>query len=182
MKKIIALLLALVFVFSLASCATDGEGEESTTPAEESSSEPAESEVVDHGRIELPYRHPMTDAMKYLIENAWESDGGEKLVWFDENAAVLDNEATRYYGLFGDNYLIIFKHIGWDIEGGGCIIDIGGESFRHSEMFEIYAYKDGRFTELSMAYESGYFELGELMIIADIHAAFEEYIEMYTAE
>ena len=73
----------------------------------------------------------------------------------------------------------MFEHIGWDIEGGGCVIDIAGESFRHSEMFEIYGYKDEEFTPISMLYESGLLELGEIMIIADIHTEFEEYINMY---
>ena len=177
MKKIIAILLALLLMLSFASCVSVGDGDESSTPEE---STPAESEGKKHDRIDLPYTYPMTDAMKYLIETAWENNKDEKLVWFDEDADVLDDEAARYYGLFGNNYLIIFMHIGWDIEGGGCSFDIGGEKFSHSELFEIYAYKDGRFTELSMAYENGYIELGELMIIADIHAAFEEYIDMYT--
>jgi hypothetical protein len=181
MKRIIALLLALIFVLGLVACAPDGEGEESSAPeTEESTPAPEESELKNQDRIKLPYRYEMSDALKYLIENAWESEKEEELVWFDEYADVLDNEATRYYGMFGNNYYIIFEHIGWDIEGGGCTIDIGGESFSHSEMFEIYGYKEGTFTELSMLYESGLLELGELMVIADIHAEFENYIKMYT--
>lgn len=181
MKRIIALLLALIFVFSLVACSTEGEGNESSAPKTEEST-PEESKK--HDRISLPYRTPMADGMKYLIESTWShGHDGERLIWFDEDADVLDNEATRYYGLFGaDNYLIIFKHIGWDIEGGSCIIDVGGQKFSHSELFEIYAYKDEKFVDLYTAYERGYIELGELMIIADIHSAFEEYIQMYSEQ
>ena len=184
MKKIIALLLALVFALSLVACNTDGEGGESTpSNPGESINSPDESEGKKHDRIDLPYRTPMPDGIRYLIEDTWEAKKGEELVWFDEDADVLDNEATRYYGLFGaDNYYIIFKHIGWDIEGGGCVVDIGGQKFRHSEMFEIYAYKNEKFIDLTSAYEYGFIELGELMIIADIHAEFEEYIQMYTEQ
>lgn len=179
MRKIIAFILAMAFVFSLVACASDGKGEESSAPETEEST-PAESEGKNHDRIDLPYRYPLSDGMRYLIEETWKKNKDESIEWFDEDADVLDNEATRYYGIFGDGYYIIFKHIGWDIEGGGCSFDIGGETFSHNELFEIYAYKDERFTQLSMLYESGLIELGELMIIADIHAEFEEYIEMYT--
>ena len=179
MKRIIALLLALVFAFSLVACASDGEGNESTTPPSEDESTPTDGEGKKHDRIDLPYIYPMSDGMKYLIEDAWEASESEKIEWFDSDADVLDNEAIRYYGLFGNGYYILFEHIGWDIEGGGCVIDIAGESFRHSEMFEIYGYKDEEFTPISMLYENGLLEFGEIMVIADIHAEFEKYIDMY---
>ena len=175
MKKIIALVLALVIVFSFAACSTSGEGEESTTPADENANEQVETKK--HDRRDLPYTHPMSDAMKYLVEKTWEADGDE-LVWFDPDADVLDNEAVRYYGMFGDNYYIFFEHVGWNVEFG-CYYEIAGEGFAHSEMFEIYAYKNESFISLESAYENGYIELGEIMIIADIHADFEDYIATY---
>jgi hypothetical protein len=175
MKKIIALFLVFVFVFGLVSCNVNGEGEESSTPVSEGADEPSESKK--HDRRDLPYVYPMSDAMKYLIEKELATDG-DALVWFDSDADVLDNEAVRYYGMFGDGYCILFQHVGWDIEFD-CYQEVAGEGFTHSEMFEIYAYKNESLITLESAYENGYLELGEIMIIADIHADFEDYIATY---
>jgi hypothetical protein len=68
--------------------------------------------------------------------------------------------------------------VGWDIEFD-CYQEVAGEGFTHGEMFEIYAYKNESLITLESAYENGYLELGEVMIIADIHADFEDYIATY---
>ena len=180
MKKIIALMLALMLALGLVACAADGsDGESTPADSTESSAAPAESESKNLDRTGLPYRTPMSETVQYMIGKAWKSYDGNDAVWFDEYADELDNEAMRYYGVFGDDYIILFDHIGWDLEFD-CSVDVAGENFLHKGLFEIYGYKDGRFYDLATLYENGEIELPEVMIIADIHAMFEQYIKTYS--
>ncbi len=177
MKKIIAGLLALVFAICLVACNNNTGGEGSSTP-ESSESKPESSSGNIPDRIELPYTVPMSETIKYAIETDWYDKTGEVLIWFDENAEKLDYEGTRYYGYFSD-YLIIFKHVGWNVEYD-CVLEVAGQRFVHGEMFEIYAYKNGSFYDIQSAYEDKKLTFPDVAIIAEIHDAFESYIKTYS--
>ena len=177
MKKITAILLALLLLLCAVSCVDPGEGKE-TTEDPESSVPPESSQIPD--RIDLPYVFPMSEAMKYKIETEWYEYTGEFLVWFDENAETLNGNAIRYYGIFSD-HIILFRHVGWDLDYG-CSIKVAGYRFEHDELFEIYAYKNGKFYEIQSAYEKEFLTLPDIFIISEIHAKFEDYIKMYSEQ
>ena len=180
MKKIIVMLLAVVMLISLASCTKPADGGDSSSSSESSHEIPESSPDSDSGRIDLPYTLPLSDAEKYLIETAWKERFEEEMVWFDKDAEELDYEAVRYYGYFS-GYLVFFDHIGWNIEYE-CAINILNLTFAHDEMFEIYAYKDGKFYEIQTAYESGKLTYGDVGILAQIHEKFESYIKTYSSK
>ena len=167
MKKILALMLAMLLLICSVACADNGDGGESSAP------ENNESSSGDKEAIDLPYVVELSDTVKYMIENDRKEFMGEEAVWFD--ASEPNYEAMRYYGIFGENCHIVFYHIGWDMEFD-CSVSVAGEEFIHGEMFEIYAYKDNFFYDLGEAYEKELISLPEVMILADIHAEFESSI------
>ena len=169
MKKIAALMLAILLLLCAVSCVDNGDGVESSSPEENN-----DSSNVSKEPLELPYVVEMSETVKYMIESDWKNYKGEDIVWFDAYAP--DYEATRYYGIFGNNCYILFYHVGWDLEFD-CAIEIEDETFSHSEMFEIYVYKNNFFYDLSEAYELEIISLPEIMILADIHAEFESTIK-----
>ena len=180
MKKIIVMLLALAILLGLAACVKPVEGGDSSSAPESSEKSPESSTEGDSGRIDLPYTVPLSDTEKYTVETAWKDKFGEEMVWFDKDAEELDYEAVRYYGYFS-GYLVFFDHIGWNLEYE-CALQISNLTFVHDEMFEIYAYKDGKFYEIQTAYESEKLTYGDVGILAMIHEKFESYIKMYSAE
>lgn len=179
MKKIIVMLLTLALLVGFAACNKPSDNGEGSSSPESSESKPESSESKPD-RTELPYTVPMSDTVKYAIETDWYDQTGEIVTWFDKDAEKLDYEAIRYYGYFS-GYLVLFKHVGWDLEYE-CALEVAGQRFVHDEMFEIYAYKDGSFLELQSAYESEKLTFPDVAIIAEIHGEFEEYIKMYSAD
>ena len=187
MKKIIAILLACLMLLTFAACNSDKDknengGESSGAPSqsqtpgdtEGSGSSEGDGSEFESDSKELPTVIAMSDAEKKEIENAWLSRSGEKLTWFDVNSDKNEYTATRYYGMFGDDYYVIFKYIGWDMDGE-CVFKVGDYSFKHSELFEIYAYKDDVFYEIDGLYKEGKLHFAEVMILSDIHKGYESY-------
>jgi len=170
MKKIAAIMLAILMLFVAVSCVDTGNGTESSTP------ESSESQSGDKETPGLSYVPELSETEKYMIETDWKEFKGEDIVWFDAFADELDYEATRYYGVFGDNCRVLFYHDGWDLDFS-CAVSVADEEFVHDELFEIYLYKNGFFYELGEAYEKEMIDLPEIMILADIHVEFENYIK-----
>ena len=180
MKKIIAIFLACLMLLTLAACNSDkdknenGDKESSGAPSQSMTSDGSAESGTSGDSKELPTVIAMNDAEKKEIENAWLLRSGEKLTWFDVDSDKNEYTATRYYGVFGDNYYVIFKYIGWDMDGE-CVFKVGDYSFKHSELFEIYAYKDDVFYEIDGLYKEGKLHFAEVMILSDIHKGYESY-------
>ncbi len=179
MKNIISVLLIIALMIGFASCAkTDGEKDkeasssESTADATEPESTAPESKP---DRPPLMYIEPLTDTEKYMIESDWKNAFGEDIVWFDKDAATLDYEATRYYGMVG-GYQIIFHHVGWEFDYR-CGIELAGKTLAHDELFEIYAYKDGRFYDVVALYDTERLGNIDALMIGYIHEQLETYIK-----
>ena len=170
MKKIAAVMLAILMLFVAVSCVDTGNGTESSAP------ESSESLGGDKENSDLPCVLELSETDKYMIETDWKEFKGEDIVWFNADADELDYEAARYYGIFGDNCHVLFYHEGWDLDFA-CAVSVADEEFTHDELFEIYLYKNGFFYEIGEAYEKEMIELPEVMILADIHAEFENYIK-----
>ena len=179
MKRIVAILLAAAACLCFVACTTGDDQPPAETPAESESLNPSDSGEAGSKRDPLPYRAELLEAEIFNLERDFLKFKDTMPTWFNEKAEKLDPTATRYYGIFGGGYIIIFVHEGWDLDFE-CSFEVAGESFSHSELFSIYAYKGGIFYELSEAYEREYLELAEIMLIADIHAEFEEYIKKYS--
>ena len=171
-------------MIGFASCANpDGETDKESSAPESTEKKPESSKGPESkpDREELIYIHPLTDAEKYMIERDWkQKNNEEELVWFDKDAAELDYEATRYYGVF-DGYQIIFKHIGWEFDYK-CGIELAGEMMAHDQLFEVYAYKNGQFYNVVALYESEKLNYYDALIIADTHERFENYIKNNSAK
>ena len=168
MKKLTALMLAILLLLCAVSCVETGEGGETSAP------ESGEGPVGGDSALDLPYVHELSETELYMIETDWKAFKGEDAVWLDVSEPSY--EAMRFYGIFGDNCYIIFHHIGWELEND-CSVSVADKEFVHGGLFEICAYKDNIFYDLGEAYEAELLSLPEVMILADIHSRFESSIK-----
>jgi hypothetical protein len=118
MKKIAAVMLAILMLFVAVSCVDTGNGTESSAP------ESSESLGGDKENADLPYVLELSETNKYMIETDWKEFKGEDIVWFNADADELDYEAARYYGIFGDNCHVLFYHEGWDLDFACAVADL----------------------------------------------------------
>ena len=110
---------------------------------------------------------PETEVMQD-IEKAWKKRTGEELEWYTDNLWV----GMRYYGSY-DGYEILFYPTE-SVTDMFAELTVGGCSFWHSDTFEIYAYRDGKFRTLLDAYDSGDISGDSVAAIYEIHKPFEK--------
>ena len=108
---------------------------------------------------------PETEVMQD-IEKAWKKRTGEELEWYTDNLWV----GMRYYGSY-DGYEILFYPTE-SVTDMFAELTVGGCSFWHSDTFEIYAYRDGKFRTLLDAYDSGDISGDSVAAIYEIHKPF----------
>ena len=108
---------------------------------------------------------PETEVMQD-IEKAWKKRTGEELEWYTDNLWV----GMRYYGSY-DGYEILFYPTE-SVTDMFAELTVGGCSFWHSDTFEIYAYRGGKFRTLLDAYDSGDISGDSVAAIYEIHKPF----------
>ena len=109
----------------------------------------------------------LTKNQKEEIDRAWEDgDGMPYGEWYDDGFPY----GPRYYGT-ENGYIFMFVFGAMTIESG-CTI--GGYEFKSSESFNIYAYKDGVFSDVSDLYDQGLISDGAVKAMWDEHQRIEE--------
>lgn len=126
-------------------------------------------------RLELPGQTEqltkpidMDSDLTQEIEKAWLERTGQELVWYTDD----QYRGMRYYGHF-EGYEVIFYPTE-SVTDMFASVTIGGYDFWHSDTFEIYAYRDGKFRTLLDAYDSGDISGDSVAAIYEIHKPFEK--------
>lgn len=102
--------------------------------------------------------------VKAEMDVAWQRQKGEKLQW---------DGVSGYYGTYGG--VVVYIVSGDDGAIGKRVV--AGEVFSWPSSFVIYAYKDGDFYDLEMAYEKGVLTKKNIESIAERH---DEYLSERT--
>ena len=183
MKKIISVLLILALMLSFAACANTNDNGDNNS---ESSAETTDSIKLESkpetkpDRGEIIYVDPLTENEKYAIEHCWNETMEGELSWFDKDAKELNYEAARYYGEFS-GYHVFFYHVGWEFEYK-VVVELSGYKLTHDELFEIYAYKNGKIYNAVAMCELENIQSYEAYAISAIHESFENYIKTNIAQ
>ena len=186
MKKIISVLLVLALMLSFAACANTNDDGDDVDNDSESSAETTESIKLESNpetkpdRGEIIYVDPLTANEKHDIEHCWSEEMEGELSWFDKDAKELSYEAARYYGEFS-GYHVFFYHVGWEFEYK-VVVELSGYKLVHDELFEIYAYKDGKLYNAEALCQLENIPKHEAYAISVIHESFENYIKTNIAK
>ena len=113
---------------------------------------------------------PPTATRLSEIESAWLVSTGAPLGSWCQEGEESYTDGVRYYGSFA-GYDILFRPTGTEAE---TQLEVEELVFEHNDGFEIFAYRDGEFTELAALYAKGGLTRGQLGQISALHLAYED--------
>ena len=180
-NKLSLILVLVLLVSSLAACGNANDGSVETTPYVNAGNTPEAPESSegekehDSTRVfTLDSLEPLSAELQAEIEAAWKARSGEELLWHGSTLANgLIVVEDRYYGTYNGG-VAVFHPYPYNFGTVGKM-RLAGYEIWHGCYFEILIYKNGEFTSIYDAYESGMITDGDVADIFGYHNEFREF-------